>query len=137
MLFWFFIIYSYSSFFYSFVTCLFLFSFINHFKIEFLKKYSEFQQKKSQTTTKPQSINNNNNKKKLDLPSTYDDRYKINFSILVDTRPKNSDQGSRSRTVGPTLPEKDLLEFRRVLHLFENFAQKKSFGKLLKIRTVC
>lgn len=28
------------------------------------------------------------------------------------------------------------MEFRKILHLFENFSQKKSFGKILKIRAV-
>jgi hypothetical protein len=67
---------------------------------------------------------------KLGLPSNFDDRYLINFSIITD-KPKSVRHSGED-----TLTEAELLDFRKVLHLYENFIQKKRYSRLLKLKQV-
>ena len=64
--------------------------------------------------------------KKLEIPSQFDDRYLINFSLLTD-QPKYKHK---------EVTQEHLQELRKVLHLFFNFVQKKKFNKLIKVKQV-
>lgn len=87
----------------------------------------------------PQSI--------LNIPSTFDERYLINFSILTDEKTVLKEVGQilpiqNNKMSFPVLyidpytflTESHLQEFRKVIHLYENYNQRKKFEKLFKIQ---
>ena len=62
--------------------------------------------------------------RRLSLPATYDPRYKVNFALQTEERAR-----PRQR-----LSDAVITEVRRVLHMYEEFMQRKNFNKLVKIR---
>ena len=62
----------------------------------------------------------------MGIPTTYNERYLLNFTVIADP-PKYANRG---------ITTEDLNEFLRVIHLYQNFCQKRNFQKILKIKEV-
>ena len=85
-------------------------------------KYRKFQ--KSSRKEEPSLVADLLTERRLSLPATYEARYKVNFSLQTDER-------SRRRHL---LSDEVVTELRRVLHMYEEFTQRKNFNRLVKIR---
>lgn len=101
---------------------------------EFLQNYIRFLRKK-EAVQPPEQVQKDNKisskKSRLGLPLHYDERYTINFSFLSDKTVKMTSEEMRSRG---DLTDGELLEFRRIVHMYWQFLQKRKFAKLQKIK---
>uniref|UniRef100_A0A8C5MUR3 DExH-box helicase 34 n=1 Tax=Leptobrachium leishanense TaxID=445787 RepID=A0A8C5MUR3_9ANUR len=77
----------------------------------------------------------------MQLPTAYDPRYRINVSMALSRDVEKAiqghrrERGHRSRDGGDDLPPREqLLEFKTAILHYLDFAQKQSFGKLVKLR---
>jgi HrpA-like RNA helicase len=101
---------------------------------DFFEKYKLFRKRKLENT-KCQEIKHTSEQEQthpqlLDLPKSFDERYLLNFSIIFE---KNKTVRGKRRD--QVLPQHLIQEFKRVIHLYENFCQKKNYQKILKIKT--
>jgi len=64
----------------------------------------------------------------LNLPRRYDPRYKVNAAVLTAPRPELERAARRER-----LPPAAVDEYRRVLAHYEDFRQRRSLAKLVKL----
>jgi hypothetical protein len=96
---------------------------------DFLEKFVQFKRAKQQRAKNTEPTPDTVDKElaaKLGIPTTYNERYLINFTVVAD-QPKYARRG---------ITVEDLTEFHRVIHLYQNFCQKRTFQKLLKIKEV-
>ena len=63
----------------------------------------------------------------LDLPATYDARYKVNAAVSTAPAPH------LARAADGRLPPEAIEEYRRVLPVYENFHQKRQLARLVKL----
>ncbi|XP_067667167.1 probable ATP-dependent RNA helicase DHX34 [Haliotis asinina] len=103
----------------------------------FLVKYQEFQRKKAakkQSTSKPSSRLEDEGR--LGLPQTYDNRYRINLSLVSKDMELFLKKGRLvDYDVGRDLTRERVTKFKGILLHYLDFQQKQKFSKLKKIRT--
>ncbi len=94
-----------------------------------MEKYIQFKKAKASKSSHAVEGEEEVERKKLaealGIPAQFDERYLINFSILTDKmKPSSRD----------TLSSVELMEFRKIIHLYVNFLQKKKYSKLVKLK---
>eukprot|EP00128_Syssomonas_multiformis_P004343 Colp12_sorted_trinity150504_noHs@26355 len=106
---------------------------------DFAHRYEEFLKRRGQTSNNGEGGSQVEvGRPPFDFPKQYEKRYRVNFSIVTDdvimkAKEHASGRESRGSRVGG-LEEAQLIEFRALLHSYEDFVQKQRFAKLTKIR---